>query len=183
MHSMCRVISVTSPHLVTPEVTFGVFYSRVAPRSTSSASKREQLPAADVAHALVRAVSRLFSTPARARESSRRCYEEARHGNAGGLCRRCFSFPCVPTPASARVPTRHARVRAPRSAARTEVFLERFHECGAPIALGLHAAGEEAEHGRLFVELEAADQPAVVVEPLQTVGGVLEVRHRVDRSE
>src|ERR1035438_3694186 len=63
------------------------------------------------------------------------------------------------------------------SALLAEIVLERLGESSAPIGLGLQAAGEEAEHGRLFAELEAANHAAMVEEPLQSVGGVLEVRH------
>src|ERR1017187_2127451 len=69
-----------------------------------------------------------------------------------------------------------SRNRRP-SALRAEILLERLGEGGAPIAFGFQPAGEEAEHGRLFAELQAANHLAVVVEPLQSVRGVLVVRH------
>src|ERR1035437_2989214 len=65
-----------------------------------------------------------------------------------------------------------SRNRRP-SALRAEIVLERLGEGGAPIAFGFQPAGEEAEHGRLFAELQAANHLAVVVEPLQSDRGVL----------
>ena len=61
-------------------------------------------------------------------------------------------------------------------------FLKASHKLPAPLVEGVELAQEEPEDGRLGDELQSVDQLAVLVEPLEPVDDVFDMRDRIDPS-